>query len=67
MIKQRANKYYKTASVKTEFEYANYVYSIIGQKFYKSKINHRNTKHEIKLLELIDNNRNRILDAKNIY
>lgn len=67
MIKQRADKYYKKASNKTELEYANYVYSIIGQKFYKSKINHRNTKHEIKLLEVLDNNRNRILDAKNIY
>ena len=67
MIKQRADKYYKKASNKIELEYANYVYSIIGQKFYKSKINHRNTKHEIKLLEVLDNNRNRILDAKNIY
>lgn len=63
MIKQRADKYYKKASNKIELEYANYVYSIIGQKFYKSKINHRNTKHEIKLLEVLDNNRNRILDA----
>ena len=67
MIKQRADKYYKKASNKIELEYANYVYSIIGQKFYKSKINHRNTKQEIKLLEVLDNNRNRILDAKNIY
>lgn len=53
--------------MKTDFEYANYVYSIIGEKFYKSKINHRNTNHEIKLLEVLDNNRNRVLDAKNIY
>lgn len=36
-------------------------------KFYKSKINHRGTKHEIKLLEVLDHNRNRLLDAKNIY
>src|SRR5690554_5796249 len=67
IIKNRANRFYTPPKVKTDFEYANYVYSIIGQKFYKSKINHRNTKHEIKLLEVLDNNRNRILDAKNIY
>ena len=67
IIKNRAIRFYTPPKVKTDFEYANYVYSIIGQKFYKNKINHRNTKHEIKLLEVLDNNRNRVLDAKNIY
>ena len=67
IIKSRSTKYYKEPSRKVLTEYANYVYSLIGQKFYKTKTNHRNTKNEIKLLEVIDNNRNRILDAKNIY
>lgn len=67
IIKERAKRYAKNPKTTPALNYTNYVYSIIANKFYKSKINHRGTRHEIKLLEVLDQNRNRLLDAKNIY
>lgn len=67
IIKERAKRYAKNPKTTLALNYTNYVYSIIANKFYKSKINHRGTRHEIKLLEVLDQNRNRLLDAKNIY
>lgn len=65
--KERSLIYNKSRNETPTFIYTTYVYSVIANKFYRSKLNHKNTKHEVKLLEVIDNNRNRILDAKNIY
>lgn len=67
LISFRSKKYNPAKSKKKPMKYSNYVYSIIADKFYKSKVNHRGTKYEVKLLEVLDNNGNRILEAKNIY
>jgi len=67
LIEKRNKKFNPSNSKKVPMLYSNYVYSLITDKYYKSKINHRNTSYEIKLLEALDNNGNRVLDAKNIY
>lgn len=67
MIDERNNLYNPNNTNKTELKYSNYVFSTIANKYYKSKTNHRNTKYEVKLLEIVDKNYNRLLDAKNIY
>lgn len=68
MIQER-NKLYKPKSNKriNEHKYSNFVYSLPGDKFYKSKINHRGKPYQVMLLELLDNKKNRVLDIKNIY
>lgn len=68
MIQDR-NKLYKPKSNKkiNEHKYSNFVYSLPGDKFYKSKINHRGKPYQVMLLELLDNKKNRVLDIKNIY
>jgi len=65
--KERDRKYNKNHNVSKNHKYHNYIYSDIAKRFYRTKINHRNTKYEVKLLEMLDSNGNRILEAKNIY
>lgn len=65
--KERDKKYNKNQNVSKNHKYHNYIYSGITKRFYRTKINHRNTKSEVKLLEMLDSNGNRILEAKNIY
>lgn len=67
MIKERAKVYSKDYNTRKPTLYSNYVYSLIANKFYRTKVNHRNTSYEVKLLEVLDENKKRILDAKNIY
>ncbi|MGI6771697.1 MAG: recombinase family protein [Acholeplasmataceae bacterium] len=62
-------KLYKPKSKEkiTEHKYSNFVYSLMADKFYKSKVNHRGKPYQVMLLELLDNQKDRILDVKNIY
>lgn len=63
------NKLYKpkTNDRINEHKYSNFVYSLPGDKFYKSKVNHRGKPYQVMLLELLDGRKNRVLDIKNIY
>lgn len=65
--KEREKKYNKNQNVSKNHKCHNYIYSGITKRFYITKINHRNTKSEVKPLEMLDSNGNRILEAKNIY
>lgn len=67
MIKDRQCKFKPKRTIKLENNYSDYIFSVIGQRYYRSKVNHRNTKWEVRLLELVDANKNRILEGKNIY
>ena len=66
-INLRNKKFNPNGTTLVENKYTNYVYSAITKRYYKTKTNHRNTKYEIKLLEMIDPNYNRLLDVKNLY
>ncbi len=57
----------RTQNSVIEHKYSNFVYSLESERFYKSKINHRGKPYEVMLLELLDNKKDRILEAKNIY
>src|SRR5690625_4480606 len=68
IIKERRVKFGPNDDeVKIEHLYANFVYSLKANKFYRTKINHRNTPYEVKLLELLDKSEDRILNVKNVY
>lgn len=67
LINERNNKFNPSKSKRKSMKYSNYVYSLISRKFYKSKINHRNKSYQVELLEALDNNGKRVLEAENIY
>ena len=49
-------KLYKPKSKEkiTEHKYSNFVYSLMADKFYKSKVNHRGKPYQVMLLELLE-------------
>lgn len=67
IIKSRAKLCSPNINKRKASLYSNYVYSVIANRFYRTKTNHINTPYEVKLLEVLDENKKRILGAKNIY
>ena len=68
IIKERQKLYKPKKQTRViEHKYSNFVYSLHADKFYKSKVNHRGKPYEVMLLELLDTQKNRVLDVRNIY
>lgn len=67
VINDRKIKYAPINPKVRENKYANYIFSPITDKYYKTKVNHRNTKYEVMLLEMLKHDYNRAIDVKNIY